>query len=485
MSDFISDGLTRNFTAGVWTDGDDGEYISVEDPGNLEVVADCALASEKSLALALGAARTTFDRGDLAEMRPIERAKLMHTIAKEIREIKDEGANLLCRESGKTLDAAHDEFEEAAQYFEYYGGVADKIEGKSIPLGPDYIDYTSYEPMGVSAQIVPWNFPVSIAARSLAPALAAGNSVIVKSPELDPIGLSLLGRAIERADMPKGCVSILNGVGSELGAKLVQSSDIDQIVFTGSVPTGQSIMRAAAEFVTPSIMELGGKSAAIAFEDADIDQLMTSIKSGIFYNAGQVCSAMSRLLVHHSIYDEVVSRAGYTANNLTLGHGLGNPDHTPCISAHQLGEVENITMMARQDGARVVSGGARLDRLGHFMAPTILADVNPMSTIAQTEVFGPVLCITSFDTDAEAIAMANCTEFGLVAGVFTSDLNRTHSTARKLRAGQVFVNEWFAGGISTPFGGIGKSGYGREKGLEALYNYVRTKNVAIRLNNTT
>ena len=477
----MTDGLTRNFLAGAWVEGDAGASLAVIDPATEDQVADCAVAGEDTLAQALQAGRASFERGDLADMQPSARGQLLLRIASEIRALADEGANLLCRESGKTLAAAHNEFEEAALYFEYYGGVADKIEGKSIPLGPDYVDYTVYEPFGVSAQIVPWNFPVSLAARSLAPAMAAGNSSIIKSPELDPLALAMLGTALQRAEVPDGAVSILNGIGPELGARLVASSEIDQIVFTGSVPTGQSILRAAAESVTPSLMELGGKSAAVVFDDADLDNFIASLKSGIFFNAGQVCSAMARVLVHRSIYDQAVARATELANGLSVDHGLTNPDHTPVISAPQLHKIEEATSMARQSGARVAAGGARMDRKGYYMAPTILADVDPASAIAQNEIFGPVTCMTPFDTEAEAIAIANGTEFGLVAGVFTRDLARAHRVARKLRAGQVFVNEWFAGGIATPFGGVGKSGFGREKGLEALYNYVRTKNIAISL----
>jgi len=481
MSGFTKEGLVRNYLAGRWSEGDNGSSLAVEDPGNQDHVADCAIAGEASLAQALEAARKSFERGDLADMKPSARGQLMIRIAAEIRALAAEGAPLLCRESGKSLTAAQDEFEEAAQYFEYYGGVADKIEGKSIPLGPDYVDYTVLEPYGVSAQIVPWNFPVSIAARSLAPSMAAGNATIIKSPELDPLALAMLGAALERAEVPEGSVSILNGIGADLGARLVASSQVDQIVFTGSVPTGQSVLRAAAESVTPSLMELGGKSAAVVFEDANLDQVIQSLESGIFYNAGQVCSAMARVLVHRSLYDEVIARAVALAEGLTVDHGLSNPGHTPVISAQQLDRVEALTSTARQDGARIATGGTRLDRPGYFMAPTILADVAPTSRVAQQEIFGPVCCFTPFDTEAEAIAIANGTDFGLVAGVFTRDLARSHRVARKLRAGQVFVNEWFAGGISTPFGGVGKSGFGREKGLEALFNYVRTKNVAISL----
>ena len=469
----------QNFVAGRWVDGE--EILAVEDPATGETVAEAPLAGERTLARALEAARRSADRGDLAAMVPQARADLMRRIAREIRAVAEEGATLLTRESGKRLSDARGEFEEAAAYFDYYGGLADKIEGKHIPLGPDYVDYTVCEPMGVSAQIVPWNFPVSIAARSLAPALASGNAVIVKSPELDPLGLIVLARALESAGVPEGAVSILNGIGGDLGAKLVASPRIDQIVFTGSVPTGQAILRAAADNVTPTLMELGGKSAAVAFEDADLDTLLHSVRSGIFFNAGQVCSAMSRLLVQRRLYDRAVEACAELARSLKAGHGLDEAEHTPVISARQLDSVEALVGTARDDGATIAAGGRRLDRPGHFMAPTILSDVDPKARVAREEIFGPVLCMTPFDTEDEAVRMANGTEFGLVAGIFTRDLARAHRVASRLRAGQVFVNEWFAGGIATPFGGVGKSGFGREKGVEALYNYVRTKNIAISL----
>lgn len=469
----------RNFLAGDWVEGDD--VLAVEDPATGEIVAEAPLAEDATLGIALNAARASADRGDMSQLVPQRRADLMRRIACEIRAIAHEGAPLLTRESGKRLSDSHGEFEEAAAYFDYYGGMADKMEGKHIPLGPKYVDYTVLEPVGVSAQIVPWNFPVSLAARSLAPALATGNTVIVKSPELDPLGLTVLARAIEAADVPRGAVSILNGTGTGLGAKLVASSLIDQIVFTGSVPTGQSILRAAAENITPSLMELGGKSAAIAFDDADLDGLLESVRNGIFFNAGQVCSAMSRLLVQRRLYDRAVEACAALADGLSVGHGLDEADHTPLISGKQLEIVSNMVARAIEDGANAASGGKPLDRPGHYMAPTVLRDVTPQSAIARQEVFGPILCMIPFDTEEEAIAIANGTEFGLVAGVFTHDLSRAHRVASRLRAGQVFVNEWFAGGIATPFGGVGKSGFGREKGVEALFNYVRTKNIAISL----
>ncbi|ANU06449.1 aldehyde dehydrogenase family protein [Paraurantiacibacter namhicola] len=479
--DFAADGLARNFVAGEWRGGDGGESIAVEDPASEERVLDAAIAGSESLDVAIGAAKDCVARGAISDMLPAERAALLRRIAAEIRTLAQKGSPLLARESGKRLEDAQGEFAEAAAYFEYYSGLADKIEGRSIPLGPGLADFTVLEPYGISAQIIPWNYPVSLAARSLAPALAAGNCAILKAPELDPAALLMLGHAIDRAGVPKGAVSILNGIGADLGARLVRSPDVDQIVFTGSVATGQAILHAAADIVTPALVELGGKSAAIAYADADADALVESVKWGIFNNAGQVCSAMSRLLVHRSRHAEIMERLVAMAGSLSVGDGLSNHDHTPQISAAQLDRVEAMVARARSDGQEVATGGARIDRPGHFMAPTILDNVDPASPIAQEEVFGPVLCVTPFDSEDEAIALANGTEFGLVAGLFTRDIGVALRTANRLRAGQVFVNKWFAGGIQTPFGGVGKSGFGREKGAEALLNYVRTKNIAVAL----
>ncbi len=282
--------------------------------------------------------------------------------------------------------------------------------------------------------------------------------------------------------MPKGAVNLICGHGREVGAHLVSHRHVDQIVFTGSVQTGQSILRSAAERAIPSVMELGGKSAALVFADADRGQLLASVKSGIFYNAGQVCSAMSRLLVQRDVYEEVLAAVAGLARGLSVGVGRDNPDLTPVISAGQLERIETLCRRAVEEGAGVAAGGAAFsDRPGHFMQATVFRDVNPAMGIAQEEVFGPVLAVIPFDTEEDALAIANGTQFGLVAGVFTQDISRALRCARRLRAGQVFVNEWYAGGVETPFGGVGLSGFGREKGQEALYSYVRTKNVGIRV----
>ena len=469
---------SNNYINGKWVDSQ--ECINIENPATGELIGTIARATPAHVDQAVSAARECHNQRRIAGMAPYERMQLLHAIAGEIRALATRGGMLLCLENGKPLSAAQWEFEEAARYFEYYAGMADKIEGKSIPLGDGLVDFTEYEPFGVSAQVIPWNFPVSLVARSLAPALAAGNSVVIKSPELTPLAVALLGEAMVKANVPNGAVNILCGYGHDTGAALVAHSDIDQIVFTGSVATGQAIMQAAVEHVVPCVMELGGKSAGVVFADADLDQVINSADVGNLFNAGQVCSAMSRLIVHESVYEQVKQRLVARFSAKQVGAGLDEADVTPILTKTQLDKITAMCARSQEQGANCVLGGTPLDKAGYFMPPTIIeADVQ--ADIAQQEVFGPVLVLMKFNTPKEAYDMANGTEFGLVAGVFTKDLSLALQASRQLVAGQVFVNEWFAGGISTPFGGVGKSGFGREKGQEALYNYVRTKNIAIRL----
>ena len=470
----------HNFIDGKWVASNSS--INIENPATGEVFASIARASLDDLEMAVNAARKCVNSRELIDCKPAERSALLYRIAAEIRAISEQGSELAVLENGKRLSDARNEFNEAARYFEYYAGMADKIEGVSIPLGSDYIDYTVYEPFGISAQIVPWNFPVSICARSLAPALAAGNAVIVKSPELTPLAITWIATACKRAGLPDGALSILCGTGPEVGAALTAHKDINQIVFTGSVPTGRAILHAAAERAVPCVMELGGKSAAVVFADADLDQLMDSINWGIFFNAGQVCSAMSRLLVERSIYDQLVERIGDFANGLKIGPGIDNNDITPVMSATQQKRVLHYCAQAKQQGATLITGGKKpVGHKGYFIEPTVFGNVSPDSDIFKQEVFGPVLAITPFDTEQQAWDLANATDYGLVAGIFSSNINRCLRGTKLLKAGQIFVNEWYAGGIETPFGGTGLSGFGREKGQEALYSYVQTKNIAIRI----
>ncbi len=307
--------------------------------------------------------------------------------------------------------------------------------------------------------------------------------MVVKSPELTPLTNAWFAHAAAAVGLPDGAVNILCGLGHEAGAALAGHPQVNQIVFTGSVPTGVAIATAAAKTIVPCVLELGGKSAAIVHEDADLAAFENDLRWGIFFNAGQVCSAMSRVIVHKSRHAELLERAEKIAKSLRLDDGINLPEFGAnmgaMVSLSQRDRAADMVAQAVDDGARIITGGRPPNRHGAFFEPTVMS-CNADNIIATEEVFGPVLSVIDFEQDDEAIAIANATDYGLVAGVFTKDLDRATRAAADLRAGQVFVNEWYAGGVETPFGGYGKSGYGREKGREALWNYVQTKNIAVR-----
>ncbi|QFT79910.1 Putative aldehyde dehydrogenase AldA [Roseovarius sp. THAF27] len=474
----------KNYIDGAWCDGG-AARIDVINPGTGENLAEQALADEADVDRAVQAAKRVHQTGVLRDMRPLERGRLVQAMGQYLLDNLDEVANVLTQEQGKPLWEAEIEVRGAALYFEYYGNQASTVEGKSIPLGAGYYDFTDCEPYGVSAQIIPWNYPVEMTARSLSAALATGNTCVIKTPELTPLSNYIFAHAAETVGLPKGAVNILCGWGRQAGATLSGHPDVNQIVFTGSVPTGVAIATAAAQNVVPCVLELGGKSAAIVHEDADLEAFENDIRWGIYFNAGQVCSAMSRVIVHESRHDELVERAVKVAKSLSVGPGMerteAGANMGAMVSEGQRDRAAGMVSDAEAQGATVATGGRKMNIPGAFLEPTVMAHVTPEMTIAQEEVFGPVLSVLKFRDEAQAMEIANGTQYGLVGGVFTTDLDRATRAARQMRAGQVFVNEWFAGGVETPFGGFGKSGYGREKGREALWNYVQTKNVAIKL----
>ena len=473
----------QNYINGQWVDGGAG-CLNVDNPSTGELLAEMAVASAADVDAAVQAAKVCHLSNALTGPRPVERGRLVRAMGDWLQQHIDEIAQVLTLEAGKPLWESKIEIEGAIRYFEYYGNQAETVEGRSIPLGSDYYDFTVYEPFGVSAHIIPWNFPLEMIARSLSAALATGNACVIKTPELTPLASTYFAQAAEAAGLPAGAVNILCGYGAEAGSALTAHPDVNQIVFTGSVATGRHIATAAAQNLVPCVLELGGKSAAIVYPDADIESLMESVRWGIFFNAGQVCSAMSRLIVHESIHDEVMDalQTKIASQQQTQGIAATDINQTGAmVSFAQRDRAAGLCEQAVKEGARLVTGGNVPDLAGAFLQPTVFTGVTADMTIAQEEVFGPVLSGITFRDDAEAIAIANGTDYGLVGGVFTQDISRAMKAAQGIRAGQVFVNEWYAGGVETPFGGYGKSGYGREKGREALWNYVQTKNIAIRI----
>lgn len=474
----------QNHIDGKWVDGSAGR-IDITNPANGEKLAEHALAGADDVDRAVQAAKRVHQSGALSSLRPVERGRMVTAMGRYLLENIDEIAQVLTLEQGKPLWESHIEIEGAARYFEYYGNQAETVEGRSIPLGANYFDFTVMEPYGVSAQIIPWNYPVEMTARSLSASLATGNTAVIKSPEMTPLSCAYLIKAAEAVGLPAGAVNLICGLGSEAGAALSGHEDVNQIVFTGSVPTGIAIATAAAQNVVPCILELGGKSAAIVHSDADLEAFESDVRWGIYFNAGQVCSAMSRIIVHDSVHSELVSRISSVAESLSVGPGIDRPEFGAnmgaMVSDAQRDRACEMVSQAVAAGAKVAAGGRKLNQPGAFMEPTVLTDVTPDMDIANEEVFGPVVSVLKFLEDDEAIEIANGTPYGLVGGVFTADLDRATQSAQRIRAGQIFVNEWYAGGVETPFGGYGKSGYGREKGREALWNYVQTKNIAIKL----
>ena len=473
----------QNYINGVFCDGTEPPII-VDNPATGQPLAEQACGNADDIDRAVAAAKSCHTRRALSALRPVERSRKVQQMGRYLAENVKEIAPLLTLESGKPLWEAEMEVLGAARYFEYYGNQGETVEGRSIPLGDGYYDFTVYEPYGVSGQIIPWNYPLEMTARSLSAALVTGNACVIKSPELDPLTHFYIAKAAESADMPAGAVNIVCGHGKIAGAALAAHPDVRQIVFTGSVETGIAVGTAAAQNIVPCVLELGGKSAAILCQDADIDGFINDVRWGIYFNAGQVCSALSRVIVHSSLHDKLVAAVADMARGLSVGAGIDRTDFGAnmgaMISLPQLERAVAMCEQAQAEGATLVCGGHRMNKDGFFMEPTVFSNVTPDMTIAREEVFAPVLSVMSYQTDDQAIAMINATDYGLVGGVFTRDLDRAMRMAGQIRAGQVFINEWYAGGVETPFGGYGKSGYGREKGREALWNYVQTKNIAIK-----
>ena len=463
----------------------DGKTFDVYDPSSGDVLAVVAKATKADVDRAVNAAHTALESKAWGGAPPAERGRVMTRIAQRLRERAEELATLESRDNGKPLKQARTDVQVAARYFEFFGGIADKIMGNTIPLGPGFLDYTVREPIGVSAQIIPWNYPIQIGARGVAPAIAAGCTVVLKPAEDAPMTALRLGEIALECGLPPGVVNVLPGMGPEAGAALASHPGINQLTFTGSVEVGVAVAKMAADNIVPVVMELGGKSPNLVFADADLETTAQGVANAIFQNAGQTCSAGSRLLVERKAHDELVARLTKRANEMRVGPGVSDPDMGPIISKKQLDTVDNYVRIGEKEGARIAAGGGRPAdpslAKGFFYQPTLLDRVSPDMRVAQEEIFGPVLAIMTFDDLEEAIAVANRSQYGLVAGIWTRDINKALAIASRIKSGQVYINTYGAGGgVELPFGGYKKSGYGREKGLESLASYTQVKNVCVR-----
>jgi acyl-CoA reductase-like NAD-dependent aldehyde dehydrogenase len=461
-----------------------GARMESFDPGRAAPFAQFAAGDAQDAALAVAAARRAL-AGPWGRATPAERGRVLQRAAALLRAEAGRFAVVETLDSGKRLSEARGDVASAARAFEYYAGACDKLQGEVIPLDRDHLAYTRIEPVGVCAQIVPWNYPLSTAARGLAPALAAGCTVVLKPAETTPFTALMLAELLARAGLPAGACNVVTGTGAEAGAPLVAHPDVDHVTFTGSVRTGIGVMQAAAPQVTRVLLELGGKSPLIVMADCDVEQALDGAFGAIFENAGQICSAGSRLLVQRPLHARFVAALVQRAQALPLGHGLRDAGMGPVNSAAHQARIDGFVARARARGVSVLCGGQpAVDPVtgsGWFYAPTVLDDVDADDEAVQQEIFGPVLCVQPFDDADQALALANGTDFALVAGVYTRDFALAHRFARDLDAGQVYINEFFAGGIEVPFGGNRQSGFGREKGLEGLRSYCRTKSVAARL----
>jgi acyl-CoA reductase-like NAD-dependent aldehyde dehydrogenase len=466
-------------------DASDRGTFDVIDPSNGGRLATVAKATKADVSRAVAAAHAAMESKAWGGILPAERGRIMQRMAAMLRVHSEELATLESRDNGKPLTQARTDVHVAARYFEFFAGVADKIMGHTIPLGPGYLDYTLREPIGVSAQIVPWNYPIQIGARGVAPALAAGCAVVLKPSSEAPMTALKLGEIGLECGLPAGVLNVVPGSGAEAGVALASHPDINQLTFTGSVDVGIAVAKMAADNVVPVVMELGGKSPNVVFADADLDLTVKGVSTAIFQNAGQTCSAGSRLLVEKSAHGALVAKLIEKAKSMRVGPGVSDPDMGPIISKRQLETIENYVSIGTKEGAMVAAGGRRPsgDGLGNgfYFEPTLLDGVSADMRVAQEEIFGPVLAIVTFETLDEAATLANRSQYGLVAGIWTRDINKAMSLASRIKSGQVYINTYGAGGgVELPFGGYKKSGYGREKGLESLASYTQVKNVCIK-----
>jgi acyl-CoA reductase-like NAD-dependent aldehyde dehydrogenase len=474
------------FIGNEWRDAASGQTMEVVNPATEEVITAVASAGLDDLDVAVHVARTALN-GPWSALSARERGRLVRKLGERLLERADEIATLETLHNGKPISESRNiEIPAAAECFEYYGGWSDKIMGETIPVKGNYLTYTLREPIGVVAAIVPWNFPLLLAAWKVAPALACGNTVILKPASQTPLTALALAEIAVEVGLPPGVLNVLTGPGASLGEAIVEHPGIDKIAFTGDTTTGKGIMRGAASTLKRITLELGGKSPNIVLADADIDAAVRGATVGIFYGKGEVCAAGSRLLVDTSIKSEFIDKLAARAKKMVPGDPLDPKTRFGAVSSRkQMETVLRYIDSAKKEGATLVAGGARADigtGKGFFVQPTVFADVQPGMTISREEIFGPVLAAIEFADIDDAIARANDSPYGLAAGVWTRDIKKAHYVARKLQAGTVWINTYNVYDTAAPFGGYKQSGFGREMSAHALEHYTQIKTVWVDLN---
>jgi aldehyde dehydrogenase (NAD+) len=473
---------TRLCIGGRWQACSGGETLPLFNPSDGSALAQIARGGGADIDAAVGAAQAALD-GEWGRFSAAERGRVLHRIGAKVLEQADQLARLEALDVGKPLKQGRADAVALARYLEFYAGAADKVHGQTIPFANGYTALSWREPHGVTGHIVPWNYPMQIIGRSVGAALAMGNACVLKPAEEACLSALAFAHIAHDAGLPAGALNVVPGLGEEAGAALSAHPGVAHLSFTGSVAVGSLIQAAAAKNAVPVTLELGGKSPQIVFADADLDAALPFLVNAGIQNAGQTCSAASRILVERPVYDAVRSRMAERYRSLRVGPALDDLDVGPVISARQRDGIEACLALARDERIEIVAQAELAKGTpagGYYVRPALLAGAAPTHRLAQDEIFGPVQLLLPFDGEGEALAIANGTSFGLVAGVWTRDGSRALRLARQLKCGQVFINNYGAGGgIELPFGGVKHSGHGREKGFEALYGFSTLKTVAI------